>query len=79
MKQGILSVVLIAVALAAASAANAGVHVIINPFGFVAVAPPVVYQPYPFYAAPPVVYAGGGSWGDRRGGRSRGHGGGRRR
>jgi hypothetical protein len=82
MKQGILSFVFIALALTAASAANAGVRVVINPFGFLAPVPPVIYQPYPFYAAPPVVYVGGGSWGgdhgdrgDRgdRGGRSRGH------
>jgi hypothetical protein len=80
MKQGILAVAFIAFALTATSAANAGVSVIINPFGFVAPAPPVVYQPYPFYAAPPVVYVGGGSWGGDRGGRSRGHArGGRRR
>ena len=78
MKQGILAVAFIAVALTAASAANAGanagVRVIINPFGFVAPVPPVVYQPYPFYAAPPVVYVGGGSWGGDRRGRLRGHG-----
>jgi hypothetical protein len=80
MKQGILAIAFIAVALTAASAANAGVRVIINPFGFVAPVPPVVYQPYPFYAAPPVVYVGGGSWGGDRGGHSRGHArGGRRR
>jgi hypothetical protein len=31
----------------------------------------VVYQPAPFYAAPPVVYVGGGSWGDHHRGHSR--------
>jgi hypothetical protein len=74
MKHGILSLLFIALALTAASAANAGVRVVINPFGFVAPVPPVVYQPYPFYAAPPVVYVGGGSWGGDRRGRLRGHG-----
>jgi hypothetical protein len=81
MKQAILSTVFIALSLAAASLATAGVRVIVNPFGFVAVAPPVVYAPGPYYAPPPVVYVGGGSWGDRRGGGRRDHGGrgGRRR
>jgi hypothetical protein len=74
MKQGILSAVFIALALTAASAANAGISIVINPFGFVAPVPPVIYQPDPFYAAPPVVYVGGGSWGGDHGrGRSRGH------
>ncbi len=53
MKQGILSAAFAALALGAASAASADVHVVINPFGFVAVAPPVIYQPRPYYAAPP--------------------------
>jgi hypothetical protein len=34
----------------------------INPFGFLA--PPLVYAPYRYAAPPPVVYAGGGRWGD---------------
>jgi hypothetical protein len=74
MKHGILSIVFVAVALAAASVATADVRISVNPFGWIAPAPPVVYQPYPFYAAPPVVYVGGGSWGRHRGGGSRGHG-----
>ena len=82
MKQGILSLVIGAVALTAASAASARVNVSIgiNPFGYGVYAPPVVYQPAPYYAAPPVVYFGGGSWGGDRGdrGRSRGHAGGGR-
>jgi hypothetical protein len=80
MKQGILSLVIGAVALTAASAASARVNVSIgiNPFGYGVYAPPVVYQPAPYYAAPPVVYFGGGSWGGDRGRRSRGHAGGGR-
>jgi hypothetical protein len=69
MKQRIPVVVCGALALATASLANAGVQVNINPFGWIA--PPVVYQPAPFYAAPPVVYVGGGSWGDHHRGHSR--------
>lgn len=61
----------VALALAAIPAAWAGVHVSIgiNPFGVVTVPPPpVVYAPAPvyaapIYAAPPVVYVGGGNWG----------------
>ncbi len=80
MKKGILSAVFLAFALAAATAANAGVSVVINPFGFVAVPPPVIYRPRPYYAAPPVVYEGRGSWGHHRGGHAQRHvGGGRRR
>ena len=72
--QGICALALAALGLAASSAASADVHVIINPFGFVAVAPPVVYEPQPYYAAPPMVYAGRGYWGDHRGRHSRRHG-----
>jgi hypothetical protein len=82
MKQGIVALVFGAVALTAASAASARVNVSIgiNPFGYGAYAPPVVYQPDPYYAAPPVVYFGGGSWAGDRGRRSGGHArGGRRR
>jgi hypothetical protein len=86
MKQGILSLVFGALAITAASTASARVNVNIgiNPFGYGAYAPPVVYEPAPYYAPPPVVYFGGGSWGgDRgdhgdRGRRSRGHSGGGR-
>jgi hypothetical protein len=83
MKQGILLLVFGALAIAVPSAASARVNVNIgiNPFGYGAYAPPVVYEPAPYYAPPPVVYFGGGSWGgDRdhgnhgdRGRRSRGH------
>lgn len=68
MKQAILGVLVMALGLAATSAASAGVRVVINPFGFVAVPPPVVYEPYPYYGAPPLVYGGGGYWGHDRGG-----------
>jgi hypothetical protein len=87
MKQGILSLVFGALAITAASPASARVNVNIgiNPFGYGGYAPPVVYEPAPYYAPPPVVYFGGGSWGggDRgdhgdRGRRSRGHSGGGR-
>jgi hypothetical protein len=79
MNQKIPPVLFFALGLAASSIASAGVRVDIDPFGFVA--PPVVYAPYPYYGAPPVVYVGGGGWGHDRGGRGRGGrgGGGRRR
>ncbi len=72
MKQKIVAALFVAFGLAAASAARADVHVVVNPFGFVAVAPPVVYEPYPYYGAPPVVYGGGGYWGHDHGGYRRG-------
>jgi hypothetical protein len=80
MKQRISLLAFGALALVATSAASARVNVSvgINPFGYGAYAPPVVYQPDPYYAAPPVVYLGGGSWGhgrDRRGGNRGGRGG----
>jgi hypothetical protein len=69
-----------ALALGAAATAGAEVHVSVGvaPFVFGGYAPPVVYQPAPYYSPPPVVYLGGGSWGDRRRGherdrRDRGH------
>ena len=76
MKQRTLAFALGAVALAVTSAASARVSVSIgvNPYGYGAYAPPVVYQPDSYYGAPPVVYFGGGSWGDHRRWRnSRGH------
>ena len=76
MKYRTLAFALGAVELAATSAASARVSVSVgvNPYGYGAYAPPVVYQPDPYYAAPPVVYFGGGSWGDhRRWGNGRGH------
>ena len=81
MKQGILSLVFAVFALTVASAASARVDVSIglNPFGYAAYPPPVVYQPGPYYAPPPAVYFGGGYWGGdrgRRGGYGRGHAGG---
>ncbi len=72
MNQHILALVLGSAALAATTAADAGVQVIVNPFGWIA--PPVVYAPAPFYAAPPVVYGGGGYWGGHRDRHPRGHG-----
>jgi len=75
-----------AVMLTAGTNAFASVHlnVDINPFGWGA-PPPVVYAPPGYYGRPgyygppPVVYVGGGQWGGHRGGRDRGHGGGRHR
>jgi hypothetical protein len=69
MKLRILPLVLAIPMLAIASSASARVHVAvsINPFGYGSYAPPVVYQPDPYYVAPPVVYYGGGSWGNGRG------------
>ena len=75
MKQGIVYLVFGAIALTTAAPASAGVDVSINLpfFGVSGYAPPVVYQPEPYYAAPPVVvYGGGGSWGGDRGRPSRG-------
>jgi hypothetical protein len=71
MKNRILSLGMVALALSASSAAYASAHVdvVLNPFGW-GVAPPVVYEP-PRYYAPPTVYYGRGHWGDR--GDSRGH------
>ncbi|MFI4939051.1 MAG: hypothetical protein ACHP7O_01695 [Burkholderiales bacterium] len=77
MKRKILSLVFGALALIAASAANARVNVDIGlyPFGYVAPPPPVVYQPEPYYAPPPVIYFGGGGyWSDEHGRRHRDHG-----
>lgn len=61
-------------ALAAASSADARVSVSVgvNPYGYGAYAPPVVYQPDPYYSAAPVIYFGGGSWGRGHERRSRG-------
>lgn len=73
MKIRIWSLGIVALAMAASTAAYAGVHVdvALNPFGWGA--PPVVYEPSGYYASPPVVYAGGGHWGDHRDhGRDRG-------
>jgi hypothetical protein len=80
MKHGILSVVFGALALTAASAASARVNISvdINPFGYGGYAPPVVYQPDPYYYAPPVVYLGAGSWGGDGHRHWRGHRGGSR-
>jgi len=78
MKRAIAFSFLGALGLAAASVASARAHVavVINPFGYEAY-PPVVYHsdPYydPYYAAPPVVYFGRGSWGGGREWRSDRH------
>lgn len=58
MKQRMVCLVVGALALGAASVASAQVGVSIN-LGV----PPVVYQPDPYYVAPPAVYIGGGNWG----------------
>jgi hypothetical protein len=75
MKQGKFSIVFAALALTAASAATAQVRVQVgvSPFVFGGYVPPVVYQPYPYYAPPPVVYLGGGAWAGDRGGHWGGH------
>jgi hypothetical protein len=77
MKREILSLAFVALALTAASSATAQVSVQVGvaPFVYGGYAPPVVYQPYPYYAAPPVVYLGGGAWAGDRGGRARARGG----
>ena len=75
MKQGLVYLAFAACALTAAAPASARVNVSISLpiFGIGGYAPPVVYQPDPYYAPPPVVvYGGGGSWGgDRDRGRGR--------
>ncbi len=73
MKIRIRSVGIVALTLMASSVAYADVHVsvAVNPFGWWAPAPPVVYEPPAYYAAPPVVYYGRGHWGDHHD--SRGH------
>jgi hypothetical protein len=69
MNNRILSLAMLGLALTASYAARADVHVAvgINPFGWWAPAPPVVYAPPVYYATPPVVYYGRGHWGDNRG------------
>ena len=66
MKNRILAHGIAALTLTVGSAAYADVRVNVdlNPFGWWAPAPPVVYQPPAYYAAPPVVYYGRGHWGD---------------
>jgi hypothetical protein len=77
MKSGILALTVAAFAIAAAASASAQVSVQVGvaPFVYGGYAPPLVYQPYPYYAAPPVVYVGGGAWAGDRSGRGRGRGG----
>ena len=71
MKNRILSLGLVALALTASSAAYAGhVSVDINPFGWWGPPPPVVYVG-PRYYGPPAVYYGRGHYGDRRDWRGR--------
>jgi hypothetical protein len=69
MKKQPLSLVFAALALTAAATASAQVRISVgvNPYIFGGYAPPVVYEPAPYYPAPPVVYAGRGSWGERHG------------
>lgn len=73
METRIRSLGIVALALMASSVAYADVHVSVgvNPFGWWAPAPPAVYEPPGYYAAPPVVYYGRGHWGDHHD--SRGH------
>ena len=63
----------LALTVTSTTTAQVSVRVGINPFVFGGYAPPVVYQPYPYYAPPPVVYMGGGYWAGDRGGHDRGH------
>ncbi len=74
MKQRMLCLVFGVLTLTVASVASARVDVSIgvNPF-YGAYGPPVVYEPAPYYAAPPAVYIGGGYWGDDDRGHWRGH------
>jgi hypothetical protein len=67
MKNQLLPLCVVALALGASGAARADVHVVvgINPFGWWAPAPPVVYEPPVYYASPPVIYYGRGHWGDQ--------------
>jgi hypothetical protein len=58
MKQRMVCLVFGVLALGTASVASARVDFSVN-LG----PPPVVYQPDPYYVAPPVVYIGGGNWG----------------
>lgn len=58
MKQRTVCLVFGVLALGTASVASARVDFSVN-LG----PPPVVYQPDPYYVAPPVVYIGGGDWG----------------
>ena len=66
MKNRILSLGMVALTMAASSAAYADGHVsvVIDPFGWGA-PPPVVYAP-PRYNAPPAVYYGRGRYGGHR-------------
>jgi hypothetical protein len=80
MNKSALPWVFAGLALSAAATAGADVQVTVglNPFVFGGYPPPVVYRPAPYYSPPPVVYLGGGSWGDPRRGhqpdrRDRGH------
>jgi hypothetical protein len=70
----IRSLGIIALTMAASSAAYADGHLIINinPFGWGA-PPPVVYESPRYYAPPPVVYSGRGHWGNDRERRGRDH------
>jgi hypothetical protein len=74
MKIRILSLGIVALTLTAGSTAYADVHfnVDVNPFGWGAPPPPVVYESPRYYAPPPVVYYGRGRWGEHRDGRGRG-------
>ncbi len=73
MKRRMVCFFLALVAIAAASAASARVDFSIGvgvyPYG----PPPVVYQPDPYYIAPPVVYVGHGRWGEGDWHHRRGH------
>lgn len=75
MKKQPLSLVFAALALTTAATASAQVRISVGvtPFVIGGYPPPVVYQPAPYYPAPPVVYLGGGSWGGHHGGREKDH------
>jgi hypothetical protein len=73
MKNRLPILAIVALTLSASSTAYADVHlnVDVNPFGWWAPRPPVVYEPPRYYAPPPVVYFGHDHWGDHRDGRGR--------
>ncbi len=64
MKSLVPSVGIIALALTAATPADADPHIRVEINPFVWVAPPLVYAPERYYAPPGIVYSGGGRWGD---------------
>jgi hypothetical protein len=61
---------ILALAAVSTTSARARVSVSVTPYGYGEYAPGIYHSdPYydPYYGAPPVVYFGGGYWGDGRG------------